>query len=161
MRPKSLIFEICRWVAVVLALVVLILQFGGNTVSSANAEDVASAVTQVMDMSNMQRADNQMLKRLYGLDPSAYESCILYYPNTNMMAEEILVVKLQDVAQQQAVLDAAQSRLDTQKNTFEGYGVEQFDLLTNHSILEARGNFVLFVVGSQCDAARNAFVDAL
>ena len=161
MRPKSLIFEICRWVAVVLALVVLILQFGGNTVSSANAEDVAAAVTQVMDMSNMQRADNQMLKRLYGLDPSAYESCILYYPNTNMMAEEILVVKLQDVAQQQAVLDAAQSRLDTQKNTFEGYGVEQFDLLTNHSILEARGNFVLFVVGSQCDAARNAFVDAL
>ena len=161
MRPKSLFFEICRWVAAVVALVVLILQFGGNTVSSANAEDVAAAVTQVMDMSNMQRADNKMLKRLYGLDPSAYESCILYYPNTNMMAEEILVVKLQDVAQQQAVLDAAQSRLDTQKNTFEGYGVEQFDLLTNHSVLEARGNFVLFVVSSQCDAAHDAFTDAL
>ena len=77
MRPKSLFFEICRWVAAVVALVVLILQFGGNTVSSANAEDVAAAVTQVMDMSNMQRADNKMLKRLYGLDPSAYESCIL------------------------------------------------------------------------------------
>ena len=71
------------------------------------------------------------------------------------------MVKLQDVAQQQAVLDAAQSRLDTQKNTFEGYGVEQFDLLTNHSVLEARGNFVLFVVSSQCDAAHDAFTDAL
>lgn len=161
MKVKSLIFEIVRWAAVLAAVVVLIIQFGGNTVSSADAEAVASAVTETQDMTNMQLADNQMIKRLYGLDPSAYESCILYYPNTNMMAEEVLIVKLKDVSQQEAVRAAAQARLDTQKNTFEGYGVEQFDLLTNYSILEVRGNFVLFVVSSQCDAARDAFLDAL
>lgn len=161
MKTKPILFETLRWVAAVAAVILLVVQFGGNTVSSADGQSVADAVTQTLDMTNMQLADNQMVKRLYGLDPSAYESCILYYPNTNMMAEEVLIVKLKDVNQQQVVSTAVQNRLDTQKNTFEGYGVEQFDLLTNYSILEVRGNFVLFVVSSQCDNARNAFLDAL
>ena len=161
MNTKSIFLEIGRWAAVVAALVLLILQLGGNSISTADPQEVASAVTEQLDMTNMQLADNQMVKRLYGLDPSAYDSCILYYPNTNMMAEEILIVKLKSTSQQQAVADAVQGRLDTQKNTFEGYGVEQFDLLTNYSILELRGNFVLFVVNSQCDAARDAFLGAL
>lgn len=161
MKTKSLIFEILRWAAVLAAVILLVIQLGGNTVSSADAQSVAAAVTETLDMTNMQPADNQMIKRLYGLDPSAYESCILYYPNTNMMAEEVLIVKLKDVHQQDAVRTAAQERLDTQKNTFEGYGVEQFDLLTNYSVLEVRGNFVLFVVSSHCADAQRAFLDAL
>lgn len=161
MKGRSLFLEIARWVVVVAAIVSLMISFGGNTVSTAAPEDVASAVTDVLDMSNMQLADNQMLKRLYGLDPSAYESCILYYPNTNMMAEELLIVKLADTSQQETVQAAVADRLATQKNTFEGYGVEQFDLLTNYSVLELRGNYVLFVVHADCAKAQQAFTDAL
>lgn len=161
MKGKSLIFEILRWICVICAIVLLITQFGGNTVSSADAATVAAAVTDTVDMTNMQPGDSRMVKRLYGLNPSDFEDCILYYPNTNMMAEEILIVKLRDVGQQDAVCNAIQSRLDTQKNTFEGYGVEQFDLLSNYSIIECRGNYILFVVGKNCSAARNAFLDVL
>lgn len=161
MRGKIVFYEIARWIAAALALVCLFSMFGGNTASSADAEDVAAAVTDVIDMSNMVEAENQMIKRLYGLDPAAFESCILYYPTTNMGAEELLIVKLSDMSQQDAVRAAAEARLATQKNTFEGYGVEQFDLLTNHSVLEVRGNYILFVVSSSCDEARRAFLDAL
>jgi len=112
-------------------------------------------------MSNMAQAENQMIKRLYGLDPTAFEACSLYYPTTNMGAEEILIVKLADMSQQETVRAAAKKRLATQKTTFEGYGVEQFDLLTNHSILEVRGNYILFVVSKNCTEARAAFLDAL
>ena len=112
-------------------------------------------------MENMLEADNQMVKRFYGLDPSDYAGCILYYPNTNMMAEEVLIVKLKDVSQQQTVTDAIEARLQTQKNTFEGYGVEQYDLLTNHAVVEVRGNYILFVVSPNAEAARKAFRGAL
>ena len=78
-----------------------------------------------------------------------------------MMAEEVLIVKLKDLQQQQTVSDAIEARLQTQKNTFEGYGVEQFDMLTNHCYVELRGNFVLFVVNPNADAARKAFLGAL
>ena len=78
-----------------------------------------------------------------------------------MGAEELLIVKLSDMSQQDSVRAAAEKRLATQKTSFEGYGVEQFDLLTNHSILEVRGNYILFVVHNSCDDALKAFLKAL
>ena len=80
---------------------------------------------------------------------------------TNMGAEEVLILKLADTTQQEAVVAAAEQRLQTQRNTFEGYGVEQFDLLTNHYVLQVQGNFVLFAVGEFSGDALSAFRDAL
>ena len=88
MKMKISAYEIARWAAVLAALVMLISMFGGNTASSADAADVAAAVVETIDMTNMVEADNQMVKRLYGLDPSSFEGCILYYPTTNMPIDE-------------------------------------------------------------------------
>ena len=161
MSKKLSVYEIARWATVLAALVMLIVMFGGNTASNAEAADVAAAVVETIDMENMVLAENQMVKRLYGLDPASFESCILYYPTTNMMAEELLIIKLSDMSQQETVRAAIEARLATQKTTFEGYGVEQFDMLTNSSVIEIRGNYVLFVVNSACDDARKAFLGAL
>lgn len=161
MNIKTGIFEISRWTAVVLALVCLLTMFGSNKISNADPAEVEAAVVAELDMSAMVKADNQMVKRLYGLDPAAFESCILYYPNTNMMAEELLILKLSDTAQQQSVRAAIEARVETQKTTFDGYGVEQYALLTDNCIIDIRGNFVLFVVNADCDAAQKAFAGAL
>lgn len=161
MKIKSLFLEIGRWVVVLAAVVSLFIMFGGNTISNAKAEDVATAVTAELDMSNMVPGDNQMIKRFYGLDPSAYEACILYYPTTNMMAEELLIVKLSDVSQQETVRAAVEKRIATQKNTFEGYGVEQFEMLSNNAVVEVRGNYVLFVVNPASADALKAFLGAI
>ena len=161
MKGNTFLYEIARWAAAAAAIFCLLWMFGGNTVSNADAREVADAVIETIDMENMLEADNQLIKRFYGLDPSAFESCILYYPNTNMMAEELLIVKLSDMSQQDMVRAAAEARLATQKTTFEGYGVEQFDMLSNHSVLEVKGNFVLFVVNPACQEAKKAFLGAL
>ena len=161
MNIKTGIFEIARWTAAVLALICLLTMFGSNKISSADPAEVEAAVVAELDMSAMVKADNQMVKRLYGLDPASFESCVLYYPNTNMMAEELLILKLSDTAQQQTVRSAIEARVETQKTTFDGYGVEQYALLTENCIIDIRGNFVLFVVNADCDAAQKAFAGAL
>ena len=158
---KTTLYEVARWAAALVALISLIVMFSGNAISDAEPAQVAEAVTQVIEMENMLEGDNTMIKRFYGLDPSAYEACILYYPTTNMMAEELLIVKLRDVSQQETVRAAAEKRIATQKTTFEGYGPEQFALLSDHSVVEVRGNYVLFVVNERSAAARDAFLDAL
>ena len=158
---KRAFYEIARWAVLAVAVISLLVMFGGDTVSNADPAEVEEAVGSQIDMTNMLQGDNKMIKRFYGLDPSAYESCILYYPNTNMMAEEILIVKLKDTAQQQAVTDAVQARLDTQKNTFEGYGVEQFEMLSSNAVVEVRGNYVLLVVNPASAAALTAFLGAI
>lgn len=161
MKSNTLLLEIGRWATVFAAVVSLIFMFGGNTMSSADAREVADAVIETIDMENMLEADNQLIKRFYGLDPSAYESCILYYPTTNMMAQEVLIVKLRDMSQQEAVRTAIEERIATQKTTFEGYGVEQFELLTNNAVVEVRGNFILFVVNERSSEALKAFLKAI
>ena len=161
MKAKSMFYEIARWAAAAVAVISLMVMFGGNTVSSAEPKDVAAAVTQTIDMTNMVEADNQMVKRLYGLDPSAFDGCILYYPTPNMMAEELLIIRLADMSQQEMVRTAIENRLQTQKNTFEGYGVEQFAMLTGNSVIDIRGNYVLFVVNTACADAQKAFAGAL
>lgn len=161
MKAKSMFYEIARWAAVAVAVISLMVMFGGNTVSSAEPEAVAAAVTKTIDMTNMVEADNQMVKRLYGLDPSSFDGCILYYPTTNMMAEELLIIRLADMSQQEMVRTAIENRLQTQKNTFEGYGVEQFAMLTGNSVIDIRGNYVLFVVNAACADAQKAFAGAL
>ena len=161
MRPNTFLYEIARWSAAVAAVISLIWMFGGNTVSNADPAEVAEAVVETIDMENMLEADNQLIKRFYGLDPASFEGCILYYPTTNMMAEEVLIVKLKDMSQQEQVRTAIEKRIETQKTTFEGYGVEQFELLTNNAVVEVRGNYVLFVVNANSQAALDAFLDAL
>ena len=44
--------------------------------------------------------------------------------------------------------------------SFEGYGIEQYDLLSN-SIVEVQGNYILFVVHEDAAAAAQAFLKAL
>lgn len=156
-----MIFEIARWAAVVAAVVSLVLMFGGDPISDADPAAVQEAVTARLDMTQVLEGDNQMIKRLYGLDPAAYEACVLYYPGTNMVAEELLIVKLTDTAQQEEVSAAIAARLETQKTTFDGYGVEQYDMLTNHAVVEVRGNWVFFAVNANAEAALQAFLDAL
>lgn len=161
MKVKSLLFEILRWAAAVAAVIYLSVLLAGDPVSGAAFADVAEKVVAQVDTTNMIEAENQMVKRLYGLDPGAYEGCALYYPASNMDAEELLIIKLKDVNQQEEVVSAVQARLQTQKTAFDGYGVEQFDLLTNFCVMEVKGNFALFAVSKHCEAARTAFRDAL
>ena len=158
---KSAFYGIARWVCVAVAVVSLMIMFGGNTVSSAEMADVEAAVTAEIDMTNMLSGDNKMIKRFYGLDPAQFESVVLYYPTTNMMAEELLIVKLSDMSQQEQVRAAAEKRIETQKTTFEGYGVEQFEMLESNAVIEVRGNYILFVVNPNSALAKKAFLDAI
>ena len=158
---KSAFFGLIRWVIVAVAVVSLMIMFGGNTVSNADIADVEAAVTAQIDMTNMVSGDNKMIKRFYGMDPAQFESVVLYYPTTNMMAEELLIVKLSDMSQQEMVRSAVEARIATQKNTFEGYGVEQFEMLSNNAVIEVRGNYILFVVNANSAAAQKAFLGAI
>ena len=166
MKQKTILLELLRWLCAGLAVVFLVVSFRQEPVSSAAFENVASAVTASIglvgdDLSALQEGSVQMVKRLYGLNPSDFDGCLLYYPQTNMEAEELLLLKLRDTSQQEAVRAAVEARLETQKTSFDGYGLEQYDLLTNHSILDIRGNYVLFIVHKDAAAVQQAFRGAL
>ena len=155
-----------RWLVPVVMIVSVVLMGcylcrlqGEDRISDAKLKDVTAAVTKTLDTKAMQESDAQMIKRLYGLNPADYEGITLYYPVTNMDAEELLIVQLKDVSQQETVKAAIDARLETQKNSFEGYGVEQYALLEK-SVVDVEGNYILFVVKEQTAKAQSAFLQA-
>lgn len=131
-----------------------------NRQSSASFDAVSSAVLQSIDLTDMQEADAQMVRRLYGFAPSEMgrAACSIIRPQyggTGAAARQ-----LSDLSQQTSVSDAIQARRQTQMKSFEGYGVEQYDLLSN-SVVEIQGNYILFVVHENAAAAAQAFLKAL
>lgn len=162
MNPKTkiLLLEGAKWLLVAALAVFLWLLLGANRVSRADFSTVSQAVCDAADLTPMAQGDSQMLMRLYGLSAGDYEDMTLYCPTTNMGAEELLVLRLKDPSQGDAVQSALEHRVETQKHSFEGYGVDQFAML-EQAVITVQGNYVLFVVARDPDPVRRAFLDAL
>ncbi len=159
---KSFIYEICRWAAAAAAIFIIVSAADGtSSISKADPQDVLDTICKSVDMTNMQPAPNQTVKRFYGIEPSEYEFCALYYPLTNMDVDELLLIKFADSSQEQQVRTAAQSRLESQKEIFESYGVGQMELLNNHSVYKSDSGFAVFIINSRDNQAIAAFTDAL
>ncbi len=148
-------------IAMVVLLIIFVIVLGSDKKSSsADMADVSGAVISSIDMSSVQEAGSLDLKKFYGLTASDYEDVVFYSPVTNMDAEELLIIKLKDTSQADAVEEAINKRLQTQKNSFEGYGAEQTALLQDH-ILDVQGNYILYVVNANASRADEAFRNSL
>lgn len=115
---------------------------------------------QAADLSNTDQGDSQMVRRLYGLMPSDYDGVLLYCPKTNMGAEELFLVRLKKPAQEGEVMSAINRRLETQLASFNGYGVDQTEMLED-SVTLSEGGYCLFYSGNDPQKVRNAVRNAL
>ncbi len=142
---------------VIIAYVVILLAAQGG---DAPAETVKNNVLAVTDTDGMKEADVQDFKRYYGLNANDYEEVLLYLPKDVMGVDELLIVRVKGEGQTEAVKEAAEERLDTQTESFEGYGAEQTKLLKS-AVLEERGSYVFMAVGEDADVAYAAFKKSL
>lgn len=161
MNNKSIsVLTIIRIAMVVVLLVFVIFLQAGNKSSNASLEDVTESVVGTLDLEGMQESNNRMFQKFYGLDPEDYEGVTLYSPASNMDAQELLIIKLKDNSQAEAVTEAINTRLETQMNSFEGYGIEQYAMLEDH-VLDVQGNFILYIVHPDAGQADEAFRNSL
>lgn len=151
-----ILYRILKCIAVVLMVNFIVFQFLGNKVSKTNFDTMQKAVMSATDVSTMTLADNQKLKRFYGLDPAQFENYLYYCPSSNMGAEELLLIQLKDVNQASMVQEAIEKRLATQKKNFDGYGTYQTAMLKSSQIV-VKGNYVLFISAQDPDKVVDAF----
>ncbi len=152
--------EILKWLLVILLCVFLVRKNTGETMSTANFSNVAEKVFAAADQSKMKQGDNLMIRRLYQLDPSTFDAITLFYPATNMGAEEILLVHLKDAKQADQVVKRMEARVESQKTSFQGYGAEQVAML-DQAVIEAKGGYALLAVTASPEKVKKAFEAAL
>lgn len=150
----------CKWICFFLVLFVIVRMTAVTAVSNTPFDTMAQVVTAAADLSNTAEADNQMIRRLYGLTPSDYDGILLYCPKTNMGAEELFLIRLKSASQEASVLEQVNKRVETQKNSFQGYGVDQTEMLED-SVVESAGNYILFYSGHNPRDVLHAFRNAL
>ena len=160
MERLGKLIGIIKYLLLVFLIVFVASLLSTGKTSKAKIDTVASKVTKAADMEKLTLADNRMLKRFYGLNANDYADVVLYAAGSNMEVEEILIVKLKDVNQGEAVEAAIQARLDSQISVFEGYGPEQCKMLES-SIIDVQGNYVLYVVNAKAKAVDKAFQKSL
>lgn len=161
MKWKLSLLELARLMLAVVTAFLLIFMVGSAPNTDVSLQELEAVAVPQLSEGEVQKADGRMLRRLYGLNPSDYAEVVLYYPASNMGVEELLLVKLNDTAQTGTVEAAIEARLTAQKQSFDGYGVDQTALLNNNAVTEVRGRYILFSVGVNAQAIRQAFLNAL
>lgn len=157
---RFIIMEILKWASLLIVFFVIFSSFSEKAVSNEPYDKVLKASLRNADKGEMQEGDNQMIRRLYGLDPASFEEMTLYYPKSNMGSSELFLVKLKSIDQQKIVKNAVESRKETQRKNFDGYGEDQLAMI-NKSIINISGNYILFISAENSGSVNQDFKDSL
>lgn len=121
---------------------------------------IEKALEAVLDTENLVKADSQGLKRYYGLNSADYEGVMLYTSKASLSAEEVLLVKVENDGQMQAVKDAVQRRLESRKNDFEGYAPKESQMI-GEAQLSVRGEYLFLAVAPKAESYKEVFAKSL
>ncbi|MCM1364470.1 MAG: DUF4358 domain-containing protein [Faecalibacterium sp.] len=145
----------------VLLLGIFIFLLTGTTkVSDKTAEEVYEQVSKIMDVSELQKCSNSKIKKEFGIDANSFDGIVYMASDSVMDVREILLVRLKDENQAEALTESIESRIKDKTALFKGYAPEESALLDSY-ILKKDAGFILFAVCSNPDAVYASFKKAV
>ena len=155
---QRITINIIKWVlfAAVMVVVFIMLTKSSGAANPADFKVLQANVAQAADTEKMKEGDNRMLRRLYGIDPELLDGMVFYYPSSNMGAEELLFVRVKDPANVTAVKSLIEQRNASQIQVFEGYGVDQTQML-KEAVIQEYGRDIIYAVGEENKDCINAY----
>ena len=159
-KEKVQMRQIFSMLLTLLLMLVIAVCLTGNRQSTKPIEEVAEPVLAAFADTRTTESPGRMLKKYYGLNPEDYQDVILYFPLTNMDAEELLIIRLADPSQAEEVREAIRLRQQTQIGIYENYAPEQL-ALCEQAVIDICGNYVLYVVYEQASEIDRIFRSSL
>lgn len=130
----------------VLALVVVlifVLAYQLVKVKNLDFATLGANIEKKVSMENFVKGNDLSLRKLYGINKIEVEKYISYVPKSNMMANEILIVKAKP-EYADAILARIQKRVDAQSNSFKNYAPDQYKIMSS-SVLKKKGDYIYFI----------------
>ena len=130
----------------VLALVVVLIFVLAYQLVKVKNLDFATLVANIekkVSMENFVKGNDLSLRKLYGINKIEVEKYISYVPKSNMMANEILIVKAKP-EYADAILARIQKRVDAQSKSFKNYAPDQYKIMSS-SVLKKKGDYIYFI----------------
>ena len=117
----------------VLALVVVlifVLAYQLVKVKNLDFATLGANIEKKVSMENFVKGNDLSLRKLYGINKIEVEKYISYVPKSNMMANEILIVKAKP-EYADAILARIQKRVDAQSKSFKNYAPDQYKIMSS------------------------------
>ena len=130
----------------VLALVVVlifVLAYQFVKVKNLDFTTLGANIEKKVSMENFVKGNDLSLRKLYGINKIEVEKYISYVPKSNMMANEILIVKAKP-KYADAILARIQKRVDAQSKSFKNYAPDQYKIMSS-SVLKKKGDYIYFI----------------
>lgn len=130
----------------VLALVVVlifVLAYQLVKVKNLDFTTLGANIEKKVSMENFVKGNDLSLRKLYGINKIEVEKYTSYVPKSNMMANEILIVKAKP-EYADAILARIQKRVDAQSKSFKNYAPDQYKIMSS-SILKKKGDYIYFI----------------
>lgn len=127
----------------------------GKNIATA---DIADNISNEFSLDSMAaNSSSKALKRFYGLNLADYSSVTLYTPLSSMDVEELMIIKVENENQIDAVEAAVENRVSKQLESFSGYGVEQVAMLDDY-VFKIKGEYIFYCVGENAELMKDIFI---
>lgn len=130
----------------VLALVVVlifVLAYQLVKVKNLDFATLGANIEKKVSMENFVKGNDLSLRKLYGINKIEVEKYTSYVPKSNMLANEILIVKAKP-EYADAILARIQKRVDAQSKSFKNYAPDQYKIMSS-SVLKKKGDYIYFI----------------
>lgn len=130
----------------------------GIEITTPNSDPMVKAAYQIMDVGNMAygtRADDQALTEGYQIPVDQFEQIVGFFPMITS-PDTVVIGRLKQGADLQAVRDALEAYRQGQENTFSWYLSHQLPKVEDARLL-VEGDYVLFLIAEDADAGVDAF----
>lgn len=146
-------------ILLILALFLLIFPFL-NSDSETDIEVMKQAFTEEISTSGMKEKSEKELIRTLHTAPDQLNGWFWYGPGSAMDVTSLLVLRLQDHSQEEQLQAALETYRKEELKKFEGYGVEQTELLNNAVLIQKKG-YIIYIVSSHAKKWETIFQETL
>lgn len=128
--------------------------------STASFSSVYTKTIKNADMENYPEKNKLQIEEYFQISPDLFEEVQFDRTDDALNANELLLVKFDNDAAALKFEEAVNSRIDAQKNTYESYAPEAYDLVKDAQV-RIHKNYALYVVGSEAKKIADQFEEAL
>lgn len=114
-------------------------------------EEVYSEITETVSLKSPQCMDADFILNYYGIDISTLEEYVFSMSEDAAQAETIIIMKVENADDLEAIADCLQTIIDDKKMEMENYLPEQFTIVEK-SRVQTKDNYIWLVISDNADA---------
>ena len=158
-RPRN-IFYILEILIMAALLVFMIIMLTAGKAKVVPIEEIRAQMEEIPSVKELQKKDMSDAAKTFGIDPALLEEGLYYSVDDIMNVNELLIVRIEDDEGRQKVIDAVEKYLAEKTASFDGYGTNQFGLLSA-AVTTEKGTYFFFGVSEDVLEWETQFLKAI